>query len=89
MTRRSAAPARQLAIAAPSRPVPPPDRGRVFHVEDVQALYGTKPDGTPRRSRWWVTHSFAPECKHKDGKNVWWWEYEALGWMDDQRPRRP
>jgi hypothetical protein len=65
-------------------PMPPPNKGRILHVEDIQALGGTKPDGTPRWTRWWITHEFAPSLKRKTGRSCWWWEYEALAWLDQQ-----
>jgi hypothetical protein len=68
-------------------PVAPPNKGRMLFVEDVLALYGTLPDGSPRRSRDWVMRTFAPAYKHKDGKMVFWWEHEALAWLDGQKAR--
>lgn len=60
----------------------PNGKGRVLLVEDVQAmlpLYRGKP-----RSRWWVTHSFAPDDKHMLGRQCWWWEADAVRWLDGQ-----
>ena len=75
----------------PSRPAPLAlvrplaDRGRVLYADDIVALYGMKPNGKPRRSKDWVWRNFCPSGKHKDGRSPWWWEYEAIAWMDQQR----
>lgn len=60
----------------------PPARGRLLGVDDVRALFPARADGTPSRSRWWVTHEFCPEGKMKMGRDCYWWESEAIAWID-------
>ena len=64
---------------------PGADRGRMLFVDDIQAIFGTKPDGKPRKTAWWVTHKFAPEFKRKAGRDCFWYEAEARAWIDAQR----
>ena len=73
----------QPELAAP-RPLR--DRGKILYAEDIRALYGRRPDGHRwRKSLKWVWANFAPEFRHKDGRTPWWWEADALRWMDDHR----
>lgn len=63
-----------------SRAAPPlAERGRMLFVRDVVALL----DG--RKSAWWVRNRFAPEFKRKLGRDPFWWECEAVAWLDAQR----
>lgn len=48
----------------------------MFFVPDVVALL-TRADGTPLRSEWWVRNSFAPDKKHKLGRQSFWWECDV------------
>lgn len=66
-------------------PHAPAERGRLLSIEDVQALFPAKPNGQPSKSRWFVTHDFCPEGKMKIGRHCYWWEQEAIGWIDAQR----
>ncbi len=72
-----------LVERKPPRPLA--ERGRIMYAEDIQALYGTDPKGRPRRSRNWIHEHFAPEARHKDGRTIYWWETDALAWLDTQR----
>jgi hypothetical protein len=66
-------------------PRPLAERGRILYAEDIQQLYGTRPNGKPRKSIAWVWRTFAPEYRPKDGKTPFWWETDALRWLDAQR----
>jgi hypothetical protein len=75
-----------LRIVAPAAPVPPlAERGRMLYAEDVQALFGTKPDGRPRKSREWVLEQFCREKRHRLGRDVYWWECDVQAWFDRER----
>lgn len=52
-------------------------------VDDVLELL-PKRDGRPVKGRWWVLNRFAPEHKHKLGRDAYWWESEAVAWLDRQ-----
>lgn len=53
------------------------ERGRMLFVPDVvQLLQGKK-------SEWWVRNRFAPEKKHKLGRDPYWWETDALAALDE------
>jgi hypothetical protein len=69
---------------------PSADRGRLLSTEDIQELYGRFPEGHPRagqfrKSRWWVTHNFAPEYKIRQGREAYWFEADAHAWLEAQR----
>lgn len=86
-----AAPRERLKLVEKKPQRPLAERGKVLFVEDIQALYGRHPIDHPtapgqwRKSRKWVFGNFAPDVRHKDGRDVWWWETDALAWMDTQR----
>lgn len=67
-------------LAAPAAAAfPLAERGRMLFVPDVVApLKGKK-------SAWWVRNRFAPEFKHKLGRDSYWWEAEAVMWLDRKR----
>lgn len=73
----------QLVVEAPRA-----DRGKLLSIDDVIALFPTRPDGKPSRSRWWVTHYFCPGGKKKLGQQCYWWEGDALAWIDSQTATR-
>lgn len=61
-------------------PSPPANRGRLLYVEDVrQELLGG------RKSASWVRHHFAPEFKHKLGRDDFWYDDEAHEWLRSRR----
>jgi len=60
------------------------DRGRMLFIDDVVALLGKNADGTPRKPRHWVVRFFAPEFKHKLGRDPYWWEADVTVWLDQQ-----
>lgn len=66
-------------------PPAPQDRGRLFSISDVIGLFPKKPNGQPSKSRWFVTHDFCPEGKMKIGRDCFWWEHEAIAWINAQR----
>ena len=61
------------------------ERGRILYAEDVQAMYGRRPNGTWRKSVKWVWANFAPEYRHKDGKTPFWFEADVCRWFDQHR----
>ena len=40
-----------------------------------------------QKSRWWVTHNFAPESKIPQGRDCFWPRDEAWAWVMAQRGR--
>jgi hypothetical protein len=50
-------------------------RGQAMFVEDILALF-------PKKSRWWVNHSFLPDQKRKAGRASFWWESDVLAAID-------
>lgn len=56
----------------------------MLFTRDVQELYGRTPDGKYRKGEWWVRNKFAPHAKRKAGRDPFWWECEAVKWMDQQ-----
>lgn len=76
---------RRMHLVEKKPPRPLQERGRIFYPEDVMGLYGNKPSGKPRKSRKWIVAHFAPAARHKDGKDVYWWEVDVLAWFDAQR----
>ncbi len=66
-------------------PTPLAERGRMLFVRDVQALFGQDEKGRWRKSDWWIRNRFAPESKRHLGRDPYWWEMDAVRWMDDQR----
>lgn len=66
------------------KPVPLADRGRMLFVRDVQELIGKRPDGTYRKSEWWVRNNFAPDRKQKLGRDPFWWEIDVTEWLDKE-----
>lgn len=80
--------ARMLTVERGNKkPVPRPlsERGRIMYAEDIQILYGKKPNGRWRRSIAWVHRNFAPEYRNKDGREVYWWETDVAIWMDSHK----
>jgi hypothetical protein len=77
----SSSPARLLK-SEPRKPVPLAERGRMLFVRDVQELIGKKPDGSYRKGEWWVRNSFAPDKKKKIGRDPYWWEIDAVEFLD-------
>lgn len=68
-----------MRLAAPSPEAKPlAERGRMLFVGDVVDLL------KGRKSAWWVRNRFAPEHKHKLGRDPYWWEADALAWLDQQ-----
>lgn len=76
---------RRMQLVEKKAPRPLAERGRIMYAEDIQALYGKTPEGKPRRTRNWIHAHFAPEHRHKDGRTIYWWETDALAWLDQQR----
>lgn len=74
---------RQPNSAPPSRPLT--ERGRIFYAEDIQTLYGMRPNGKPRRSVEWIQQHFAPAARCKDGREVFWWECDVIAAFDQMR----
>jgi hypothetical protein len=73
--------------------VTPPvrSRGKLLSTDEIQELYGRFPEGHPRagqfrKSRWWITHNFAPEYKIRQGKEAYWYESDAHAWLEGHRP---
>lgn len=52
------------------------ERGEMLFVPDVVALLKGK------KSAWWVRNKFAPEAKHKLGRDSYWWATEVAAWLD-------
>jgi len=75
-----------VRLAAPDRKATKPlaERGRMLFVRDVLELLPKKPDGSPVKGTWWVRNSFAPEHKHRLGRDPYWWECDAVAWLDAQ-----
>jgi hypothetical protein len=73
----------QLVRQPPPRPLA--ERGRILYAEDIQVIYGKRPDGSWRKSLRWIWREFAPEYRCKDGRTPFWWETEVLTWLDQQR----
>lgn len=70
---------RAMRLAAPQAVAKPlAERGRMLFVPDVVALLKN------RKSTWWVRNKFAPEFKHKLGRDPYWWETEAQAWLDSE-----
>jgi hypothetical protein len=85
-TMKSSRPMRFPAPKGDKTPeVPLAERGRMLFVRDVQALFPTKPDGSPLKSAWWVKNNFAPAYKHRLGRDPYWWECDAVRWLDAQK----
>lgn len=76
---------RMVRMVPPAPPMPLAERGRMLFLRDVQALFGTDETGAFRKSLWWVKNHFAPEFKRKLGRSPYWWETEALQWLDAQQ----
>lgn len=58
---------------------------RMLYVEDIQELYGRKPDGNWRKSSWWVRHEFCQQHKKKAGRDCYWFESDALAFIEAGR----
>jgi hypothetical protein len=64
-------------LVAQKREVKPlAERGRMLFVADVVKLL------QGRKSEWWVRNRFAPDKKHKLGRDPYWWESDALEALD-------
>lgn len=37
-----------------------------------------------QKSAWWVRNKFAPEHKHKLGRDPYWWESDVTAWLDSE-----
>jgi hypothetical protein len=59
-----------------------PDRGRLFSVEDVQALLPVS------YSIRWIKERVAPGKKIMLGQDAFWWEYDVRDWLDSLRGQR-
>lgn len=79
--------ARAHLVMAEPRPLEA--RGRILYAEDIQKLYGVKPDGHARKSVKWIWAHFAPAYRHKDGKTPFWFEADVCRWFDEQREGAP
>lgn len=82
----------RLGLHAPPLP-PPPVRGRLLYVEDVQERLGRFPEGHARagqfrKSRYFVTHCVAPSKKLRIGRDVAWWTADVDAWLDEQQEQR-
>ncbi len=64
--------------ASKEKAKPLAERGRMLFVPDVVALLNGK------KSAWWVRNKFAPEKKHKLGRDPYWWECDALAALDSE-----
>lgn len=64
------------------RHVPLAERGRMLFVTDIQKMFGKDDNGRWRKSEWWVRNTFAPEKKQKLGRDPYWWETDAVAWLD-------
>jgi hypothetical protein len=64
----------------PARPLA--ERGRMLFVADVLALLPKRPNGKPVKSAWWVRTQFAPDKKHRLGRDPYWWECDVLDFLD-------
>jgi len=71
----------RLELLAPPAVAPPPARGRLLFVSDIEELLGR------RKSAWWIRHRFAPSVKIKVGRDCAWYESDAYSWLDAQRGR--
>lgn len=72
-------PSQAIRIAPPAtKATPLAERGRMLFVRDVVELLKN------RKSVWWVRNRFAPELRHKLGRDTYWWENEITGWLDSQ-----
>ena len=70
---------RAMRLTAPqSEPKPLAERGRMLFVPDVVALLQGK------KSAWWVRNRFAPDKKHKLGRDPYWWESQISEWLDQE-----
>jgi hypothetical protein len=70
-------PQRAMRITAPTpNATPLAERGKMLFVPDVVELLKGK------KSAWWVRNRFAPEYRHKLGRDTYWWENEAMRWLD-------
>lgn len=68
-----------MRLSAPTQVATPlAERGRMLFVKDVVALL----DG--RKSAWWVRNKFAPDLKHKLGRDPYWWECDVQRWLDSE-----
>lgn len=74
----------RLLKPEPRKAVPLAERGRMLFVRDVQDLIGKKPDGTYRKSEWWVRNTFAPDKKKKLGRDPYWWECDLIEELDKE-----
>ena len=89
MTRRAEPPQDRKVLKLPDRPGPRPlvERGRMLFLTDVQALFGKDERGKWRKSLKWIRQSFAPEYRQRLGRTLFWWEADALKWLDEQGHR--
>lgn len=66
-----------MRLAAPKQEAKPlAERGKMLFVDDVVALLKN------RKSAWWVRNRFAPEKKHKLGRDPYWWESDVVAFLD-------
>lgn len=93
MTARTESPARPRVrvLQRNETTVPLAERGRMLYAEDVQRMFGTVTTGEgaarkekPRRSLWWVRNMFAPDDRQYLGRTPFWWENDAVRWIDQQ-----
>ena len=72
--------ARTMRLEAPKQnSTPLAERGRMLFVPDVIVLL------KHQKSARWVMNRFAPEHKHKLGRDPYWWESDAIRWLDEQQ----
>ena len=60
----------------------------MLRVDDVIELLKQMSNGRLVRSPAWVRRYFAPEYKRKSGRGLYWFEYEALAWLNEQGRER-
>ena len=53
-------------------------RGRVLYVADVHELLRQK------QTMAWIVRNFAPQAKRKLGRRPFWFEADAIEWLDRQ-----
>jgi hypothetical protein len=74
-----------MRLSASKPVIPLAERGRMLFVNDVRELFGKDGNGQYRKSAWWVRRRFAPELKHRLGRDPYWWESDIAAWMDEQK----
>jgi hypothetical protein len=75
--RREARNGGEISPASATTRQPSPSKGRLLFVQDVREELLNR-----RRSASWIRHHFAPQHKHKLGRDCFWHEEEARSWLD-------